>query len=115
MFNEKQSKKNQFTFDISALSEAKKYVKPSELILGKEYPMRGFYKTKDTGYGEAYVIFSDEFLVNASFNSFKYWADIINEDSAAVDCINDGNTIFWVEEYETKFKNKGYRIVLGDK
>lgn len=115
MFKEKQAKSKQFTFDITELAKAKKYVKPTDLVIGKKYPFRGFYKSKDNGYGEAYVIFSDNFLLNASLNSFKYWESVVNETEGAVDNINAGKCVFTIEEYQLeKYHNKAYRIVLDD-
>lgn len=72
----------------------------------KEYPVHGFYINRKSQYGDAPVIISDGFYVNAPRHMLDDVIKIMG-DAEAIDAVNNGLVAFKVRTYEAKnYNNK---------
>lgn len=88
---------NKFTFNGDNLD----YVKLSELEIGKEYTIRGFFINTKSRFGDHAVIISDTFKADLPGHLLNVVIDIINDEDA-VNEINAGTEKFFVTTYSDK-------------
>lgn len=88
---------NKFSFNGDNLD----YVKLSDLELGKEYTVRGFFINTKSKFGNHAVIISDTFKADLPGHLLNMVTDIINNEEAVKD-INAGTEKFNVVTYVDK-------------
>lgn len=88
---------NKFTFNGDNLD----YVKLSDLELGKEYTVRGFFINTKSKYGNHAVIISDSFKADLPGHLLDVVTDIINNEEAVKE-INAGTEKFYVTTYSDR-------------
>ena len=85
------------------------YIKLKELVEGRQYPVLGYFVTKDNGYGEGAVIIIADYNVNIPpryVKTFKEW----QTDPEIDHLINEGKVAFyysrgWSEKYRVETLN----------
>lgn len=90
-----------------------KYVKCAELELGKNYPLRGCFITKDNGYGKGAVFITDDCLVNVPQANVDIIEEI-NKNEEYIEQIETGHAAFVLSTYENKQKKICYDVKLID-
>ena len=92
------------------------YVKLKELEAGSDnvYPLKGFFISKDHGYGEGAVLITDEVCVNIPERYVQTLRNMFDNDGW-VQQIKAGGAGFYYETFYTdKYKREGYRITFVD-
>lgn len=103
------------TVDWGIDTKAMPFKKTSQVELGKEYNLRGFFITPDNGYGKGAVLISDDFLLNAPTRLVETITEMLN-DTEVVDAVKAGQCAFKVYTFESKqFKRTGYGVEFIDK
>lgn len=86
------------------------FVKCSEMELEKKIPIKGFFITPDSGYGEGAIVIIDKKLLSLPQ---RYVEEIKNymEDSEVVEVTKAGKACIVITTFESKkYKKTGYDV-----